>query len=571
MENEKIVLGFINNSVWANIDAIITIISSIGIFSVIMFFLKDKIDFYLKKYIYVRNDFILICGLNENNRFYIDSEIDNGNKKIIVIEQNKDNLYIKKYKDKGVLIEVGEPTDIDFIKSLKIKKSKHILISTGKDITNLEIVTQILQIDNNLNLYVNIEDRQLRHFHKEQGIFGNSSIRMYSFFEEAARDLFNKFDIDGNENTNINSRKHFSIAVIGNNTLSLEVIFQACILGQLPNENILKIYCIDKNKDEFKQNIELLYTQINQIKTISFEYLPLDMASKDFYESDFWHDNMTNVIICLENEQKNLNIASNLAEITYKDKIAENKLKTNILISMFNDYNLSKKIKSNNTVFKNFFTFGSKNEINHKNIIINEERDIQAKYVNYIYNNINPELLDYESYLYKYTEIEIEKNIDINKEWKKLSYFKQESNRAVADQIKTKLKFLGLRIEKSKDNLKDLYLDNKSLFESYADDKLNYILAKNEHQRWNTFHFLNGFEKIEIIHKDKKRELKNIHELKKEHMCLILFEEFKNKKEQFKENGFKEGEFEGYDFLINAHIPFIMAKSGYRICPIVNN
>lgn len=569
METKDLVFGFICQTYWTNIDAFLSLLSSVGIFIAIIILIHKNITHSWKRWRLKK--YILVCGLDENNRVYIDSEINDNNLDIIIIEENKDNLYIKEYRKKGLLVEIGNPTDKAFLSSiLKIGKVKHILVSAGDDLINLEIVTHLLAFNPMVKLYVNIIDRQLRHFHKEKGIFKKSSIKIYSYYEEASRDLFNKFSIEGNNNTIINSYKSYSIVVIGNTPLAYEVISQACIVGQLPNENILKIYCIDKNIKEFENSINLNYTQIDSIKTVKLEYHSLDINSKEFYESKIWDDNITNIIVCLDDEKKNLSIASNLAEITYINEIAKDELKTNILSAAFNDYSFTQNIKLNDKAFKNFYTFGSIHEINHKNMIINEERDIQAKCVNYIYNNIEPILVDYEMYTYKYTTINIEEPINIEDDWKKLGYFKQESNRAVADHFKTKLKFLGLKVVKHQKNedFITLYNENINIFKKVLSKEVKLKLARNEHQRWNTFHYLNGFKKIDIVSKNKKKELREFHELKKEHMCLIPFEMFKLRKNEFLEKGYSLGSFEGYDFMMNEHIPLIMAKSGYKIISI---
>jgi Trk K+ transport system NAD-binding subunit len=571
LEKKELVLWYFNQNTWTNIDALCTVVSTMVVIISFMAFGKSicrNIVYFCKKKNYLfKKNYIIVFGLNDNNSVYIDSEIRDKNKKIIIVEEDKDNSLIEKYKKKGLLVEIGDSIDRNLLDNLKLKNAKHILISTENDLVNLEIAIKISELHKNAKLYINILDKNLRNFHKEQGIFESSFIKIYSYFEGASRDLFNEFDIDGDNDTIIKSNQSFSIAVIGNTNLAYEIISQACIMGQLPNENILTIYCIDKNINEFKQSIELKYPNINDIPTINLKYYALDINFKDFYENEIWYNNMTNVIICLEDEQKNLDIASNLAEITYINEIATNNLKTKILFAMFNHYNLTDKIKYNNKIFKNFYTFGDINKINDKNIIINETRDIQAKYVNFVYDNIKYELLDYDNYLFKDTSsIDITKSIKLNDEkWNKLSYFKQESNRAVADHFKTKLKYLGLKLKESDKEFKTLYKINSNIFNTYFTKEKELKLAKNEHQRWNAFHFLNGFKKIDFIDKKDKKRLKNYHELKKEHMCLIPFDEFKLKSKELQKKGYTKGEFEGYDFMINKYIPFIIASSGYEI------
>lgn len=570
--------------------------------TMIVLFLEKWINDNLIYYIIKKGNHIIVFGLGENNKTYIDSELNDKDSisNIIVIEQNKDNLYIEGYKQKNVGIKIADGTNSTILEYLNLDNSKHIIISVGSDMVNLEIATQILSLKNkeikNKPIYLHIEDRSLRHFHKENGIFKNSNIKIFSYYEDASRELFEKYDIDGDGYELIHSSDSFAIVIVGNTNLAYEVIFQACIMGQLPNENKLTIYCIDKNVLEFQQSVELNFTEIENVSNIEFKYIPLDVNSKEFYKHELWQDNITNIILCFENDQKNLDIAANLANITYLDNIAEDKLKTKILIAMFNAYNLSKTLKNNNHTFKNFFIFGQKIDINDREYLINEQRDKIAKATNFVYETIGSmakkESADYGFKYIKYDHMKLnrlkwsnyhapltlkdyhyhlnefcKKSIVLSVEnyWKKLSYFKKESNRAVADHIKTKLKYLGLKYKASdeKDTLKLLNM-NESIFYSRLKDK--YILAKNEHNRWNTFHFLNGYRKIGLISKAEKNKHEKLHELKKVHMCLIKdYSDFKKSSNQLEDLGYSTWQFEGYDYLINHKIPYILAESGYEL------
>lgn len=126
---------------------------------------------------------------------------------------------------------------------------------------------------------------------------------------------------------------------------------------------------------------------------------------------------------------------------------------------MFNGYKLSEAIRNNHDIFQYLHAFGRINDINDKKYIIAGERDKQAIATDFIYNNIGPKLIDYDTYEYSYypyliykeyktEKDELKKDVDdkiikeyqekgfieTNKEsWNKLSYFKKESNRAVAD------------------------------------------------------------------------------------------------------------------------------------------
>lgn len=466
----KNILGYIEPNYWANIDAIITIISILIIIPIAEKLLNVRELIKLIKFKFTKN-YIIVCGLGENNRIYIDSEIRYSKVNIIIIEQNKNNPYIEEYKRLGLSVIIGDATNKQLLQTLNIENSKYILISVENNMLNLKITAQILELDEDhkIKIYLNLENRSLRYLHKENNLLRNNNIKIYSYYEEASRELFDKFDIDGQSDKIINSNDNFSIAIIGNTNLAYEVISQACIMGQLPNENMFTIYCIDNDVKKFQQTVELNYTQIDNIPNISMKYICLDINSKDFYENNLWEDNLTNIILCFEDDQINLDIAYNLANITYLDVIADNKLNTNIILAMFNEYSLSTTIKNNNQSFGNFSIFANAKDICDRRYLINEERDKRAIAINELYR---------------------QKNQKDAKEWQELTYFEKESNRASADHIKIKKKYLKIN----------------------ANDKAKELLAKCEHNRWNTYHFLNGY---------RLDRIKNHH--KKLHPCLVEY------------------------------------------------
>jgi len=562
------------DSWWENGIYLLAIISgAYTVLSVIALFIKDKQKEFLKNRILEEGDYILVIGLGESNRVYIDSVLENNNgtkqKDIVIIEKNKDNPYILQYEEKAYIM-IGDASESSILEKLALNVKNPIVISTDNDMTNLEIATQLLDKNPNVKLFIHIVDRNLRHFHKENGILSGKHIKVYSYQEEAARELFEKYDIDGEAMDVIQSSDPYAIAVVGNTSLSYEVIAQACIMGQLPHANQLTIYCINTECESFKESVELHFPEIEQVPNVNIEYIKLDVDTKAFYVDNLWQTKMTNIILCFDNDQKNLDVASNLTNLTFLEEVVDGAMQTNILIAMFNGYSLSDKIKSNSDMFKHLHVFGGIREINDEKYIIAGERDKQAISTNFIYANIAPTLIDFETYKYEYNTygktgyggtgfLEI-----IEDEWTKLSYFAKESNRAVSDQMKMKLKYLGLQIVPSLEkNVKLLYNMNKEIFYSNLKDRV--LLAKMEHNRWNTFHYLNGFRAIDFISKDEKTKFKKIHEAKKIHMCLVEFDEFKKSSDELVSLGYDKGEFEGYDCMINEHIPLILANAGYQI------
>ncbi len=94
---EQITWYFNNHNSWAVVDAVIAVLSFIVIIKAFFYYIstaKNDRKYIIRKKNILKNNYILVCGLGENNRVYIDSEIQDGNKNIIIIEQDKGNLYI---------------------------------------------------------------------------------------------------------------------------------------------------------------------------------------------------------------------------------------------------------------------------------------------------------------------------------------------------------------------------------------------------------------------------------------------------------------------------------------------
>lgn len=466
-------IEIVNSDFWKVIDAIATGISLLVIIygGFKLFYWLNSIKFFIYNK-YFSSNVIIVIGLCDKNRTYIDSELEL-NSKIIIIEQDKENIYLNDYmKTSNVSVLITNPKNKETLTKLNLEKKKHIIVSSGNDVDNIEIVSQILAVDKNVKIYVQIENRSLRYFHKENGLLQGSNITLYSYYEDASRELFEKYDIDGKSNEILSSNDEYSIVILGNTNLSYEVIFQACIMGQLPNENKLTIYCLDKNPKKFQQKVELNYTEIHNVPNVEIKYIKFDIDSKISYTKEFWNEkNLTNIFICYENEETNLEIAANLYNITYIEKIEKKQLNTNIVLTIFNEYNISNCIKENKNSFENFNTFGLTKDICRKEYLIDEIRDIRAKATNAIYNkNALPK---------------------DQKHWEERSYFEKESNRASADHIKIKQKYLKI--------------DNSDI----AIEKL----ARCEHNRWSAFYYLNGWKYA------KKRNPKI-----KLHHCLVPYD-----------------------------------------------
>lgn len=502
----------------------------------------------------------LIIGISNLSYSYISNLSKN---KVIVLNVNNEvNSNI--YKDNGYAIKDVDIEDI--YSSIEIKNSSRILINTNNDKINIDIAFFIIKcykINNYshpLRLIIRIEKKEL------DNLFTNSEfkntkieIKTYSFFEECSVKLFQDNFIDGNNNSIINTCDEYSIIIAGNEKLANKIVYEACKIAHLPNENILNIYLLSNDVKKFKNNLTNTYSYIEKIPTIKLHEVDLDYKSFEYYNNSIWDtQNLTNIIVCYDSEDINLEIASSLQNKTF---LRKKDIKPNILFGMYNQKNLSQILDQNNVSFKNLKSFGDVKDILSIRNLFDDENHLIAKLINYTYKLLerNPQKRYSSRIIFDY-----EKNSkEIDAEWFSSGLTDKKSSLSQSKHIKIKLKTLGLSLRKSELSLIKLLNSNREIFDSKFNSKFegNYIFPKNfddnifnkmirqEHNRWNAYHYLNGW----VYSKNKNKD-------NKEHDCLISIEEFPENFEEEKLNALIE-----WDIYSFVYIPNYLAEAGYEI------
>lgn len=521
----------------------------------ILVFFKEWIQKGYVTYICNKGDHIIVCGLGENNRHYINSEISAGNINIVIADKFKDNPYIQYYLDKGIGTIIGDLTDEGFLSTLGFKKCRHVIVSTGDDKTNFEIVLQFDDIASRKKLkhkkiFMHLQDKYLANFHRSKGIIQNTKnldIKIFSYHETAAISLFDKHDIDGHDRDIIDSNLPFAIAVIGMTPLAFEVIKEAILRAHLPNENHFTIYCICSDTKAFKNSLKLRHPSIDEIPNLDIIYNNWDTNELSFFKQKLWQDpSLKHIILCQKDEQQNIDIAANFSDITYLDAILTKDLKIKIHIAAFNIFEMSEKINQNNEYFKQFYIFAQADEVCSVQQIIDPLNDRIAKLIHHGYGQS-----------FKHGEYLLHlKTEEIEEAWYKTTKLSDRiSNRSQARHINVKLKALGLKKvnNQEKKDVGDLFIENQCILESklgedqhalsltnnevteYSkelekkDGKVLYFpqtyerllekLIRSEHNRWNAVHYLNGWHYDQEKNKDAKK-----------HNCLIPLKDFKEDK-----------------------------------------
>ncbi len=530
-----------------------TATTSFGLFAIV--FSKHFNNWHIKSI--QKRGYNLLIGLSEQNISLLETSYRG--KPTIIIEKNKDHSHIDYFKERGFGVKALDANKAIF--GLDLTYVERIVISTSNDRKNIALGKQLLNLiqhDKKQSIYVSIGNRDLSVLFKQDVISNdkNKNINVFAFslYENMAKRLFLEHGILGNQNEIIETSEDFSMIVIGDSELALEIVYHIAFLSTIPYENTLTLHLIDTNANKFKSKIEKTFPNIELIPHLKIEAKDVDTETLIFYRDEVWKSkNLTNIFIATKNEEKNLEIAINLQDTTYIRDIGHKIFKTKVLFALYHNLGLGEEINKNSESFENFYTFGNISETSTREILFDEELDSIAKLIHLNHRGLE----------------EIDKE-EMYKNWLETSPHKRDANKTQALHINIKLLSFGLKKINSTKGYEELLLLNKKLFNSKLENatsiekelnkySIDYFpssfdercidrVARSEHNRWSAFHYLNGWS----YNKQRNDEAK-------EHHCLVPIEEFSDDiKDTYQ-----------YDLASVYYIPNYLAHAGFELVEIM--
>ena len=497
----------------------------------------------------VQNDeYSLIVGLGEQNSAFLNCF--NNPKYVLIVEKDRNNPNINVFEDRGFAIVISDV--FEAIKDLRLGNLKQAVISTGNDRKNIAIATTLMNAKRDIHtkLFTRVDNRDLNILFKQKVIKsrGKNDIITFSLYENMVKDLFEKHSIFGDYDDILHSNKDFCSVIVGESVLGLELVYYLAMLSCLPNENRYTIYLVSPNASRFLQEIKTKYTKIDDIPHLKIEAINLDYNNLEFFTHNIWHtQNLSSIYIATDDQEVNIDIAIKLQDVTYLKDIATKSFKSHVFTAIYNNIGIGEELSKNSEMFNNFYSFADIANASSYENLVDEKLDLIAKL---IHND--------------YTGSDIVDENKLNEKWLKLDTHKKESNKAQALHIDIKLKYLNLKRVPSEKKLSELLKINNEIYEKHLncpltiEDINRYTkddfpkkfdttidkLALCEHNRWNAFHYLNGWS----YSKDRD-------DSQKLHNCLIEFKKFDDEaKETYK-----------YDLLSNYNLPNFLAHAGYEI------
>ena len=340
-----------------------------------------------------------------------------------------------------------------------------------------------------------------------------------------------------------------SIAVFGNGPYAKEFFKNSIWASVLDERYKTCISYVDNNAtlfegslkrdcpELFKQNYDLHFYNAN-LQTNELSKILKENLSKSNY-----------IVIDTGNDEENLKLAiftrvfylQNSNDFNHRPFIAL-RIQNSKMVKRVNEYSLGKD-KLEKDISYNFYSFGDENEIYSHKLLIDspiEKLAINCKATyDSIYNYIKKMEDEKKSYDLNNYELLYETEETTVNNYNK-NEFEKSTNRAAAVHIKNKLFLMGLKLveyddspteEQINDNTKALEIFNKTIDKSEYNKNLDIEKLKQiEHERWNAFHYCEGWknttlEETLIYRNYINEEKKHKYLLGKMHACLCAWEQ----------------------------------------------
>lgn len=281
---------------------------------------------------------VIVCGLNNKGSRLINSFLNSMvRKKVIVIDPDPKHDLISIYRDHGVTVINGNPSDPALLKRVRVSKAGYLFALTDNDEYNVEIAYKAYQIvrpfkkgdyqaDNaatqnrhQLNCYIHIHDLTLQALIKRHALFRDPfdrlNGRVVNIYETSARSLFNLYppDLLGGPACSQWDAPAAHIMVIGFGDLGKSVALQAirlCHYASLKNTKVT-VFDVDASKKEMK--LAANYPGVGSLIDLRFmEKDPECLDAEEIIRINKEHP-VSAIYVCIEDDSVNFLTASRIA------------------------------------------------------------------------------------------------------------------------------------------------------------------------------------------------------------------------------------------------------------------
>lgn len=466
---------------------------------------------------------IVISGYSEKVKTLAES-FQRDFKKVVLLTEEISKTEKNYLKELGVIVLVGKQGDPQLYKRAQLLRADYFIIFHEEDSKNLDeylALAEFLKTKEKLGKlkrvilhisyqqsYELFEEVELQ-IRKDNKPASQLSVKTMNIHRLTAEHLLNQYPLYHSYKQRLRDPlgAPLHLLFIGFGRTGQQLALNAIERSHFMNPEPISITVLDKDAKRVEKRWKDNYPKNHKVVNLSFKEVDISIDSVDDYilssEQPFTH-----IFLCLQDDYQDIMEGINLAKAIPDIPV---------YLRVKNQAKIGHWLHNNEDRFNNLILFGNNGEVLTYDNVINDQLEEAAQFF-------------HEGYRKK-KESETGK---VQKKWNELSTFMKESNRNLYNHAHTKLMLLGLKavsIEDEEQNTHKWVTEEE--FKAIAFSSLE-RLAAAEHARWNTFHFLKGWDVLENVTKEYSKD-----ETKKLHSCLVSYEDL-DKIKQITEEDYKQ-------------------------------
>ncbi len=495
----------------------------------------------------------LICGLGELGYALAENLCEEEAKlRVVAIESNPANPNIERLRNKGAVVIEGNATDIDVLRKAQLSKASHVIMLTGSDAINLEILAAVKEDEktrergagNRLRCHVHLYNRENRIPFEVGGrhwppVTDGLEISLLNVFESVAQRLFQDHPLGSNADTVEPGAEPVRVLISGFGRMGEAVLVETMLLGHFCNHVPIQITILDDDAERKRENFYRRHWEVkNHLDYWGLRLWRLEFV-KDLAESRLAKSltDYTDILACHDSEDEALTAIHQLWD---RHRQRDNRRSTRFFVHAPSGRDITNsKIE----------TFGPRRQTCCKSFVIDDELEQVARKTNLMYAKLKSGSRDDDQdFERKLQSDDANRDQDKKLHWDNFTLLKKASNKTEKRHMKIKTAALGLEECEEGEEPPEEVIKFNELLQGPAKDALDKFgeesiesanrmltlashgkgmnqitvikrlndLAETEKARWNAFYVVNNF----ILGKKSESELS--------HDCLMSWGDINN-------------------------------------------
>lgn len=432
--------------------------------ALVMFFYDRFLLFVLALF---AHEHVIICGLGPVGSRFVD-ELRKRGEWVVVVENDSGNEGLKRCREHGTTIVVGDPTDEFTLRKVRIEHARALVSVMGDDGDNVETAVLARQLnstrrDDPLRCIIHISDRELRTMLANTRLSSDPDdafdLHYFDVFEICARVMLRESQFLPTFNPGADANRN--LLVIGFGRLGETLVLRAARDARIDGRH-LRITVIDQHAAEKEQRFRKLHREV--VSECSLTFVPMELHQPEFRAGEFLKDangvvDVSAVYVCLGDDSLGM-----LAALTMDDLLQDSAVPVIVRLSEEAGFAaaLATQPRADRPV-DNIRAVGLLELSCNVDLVLDGAHEVLARAI-------------HQGYVRHHLELgETAANNKSLVMWEELPEYLRESNRDRARHLDEHLAAIGCRMV-------PVFTDHPKIVQFSADEVD--VLARLEHERW---------------------------------------------------------------------------------------